>query len=36
MFYEVKNAIFLGQKSHVFETWKIRSFITRCIPTVCK
>ena len=36
MFYEAKKAIFLGQKSLVFETYKIRSFITRCILTVCK
>ena len=36
MFNEAKKAIFLGQKSHFFETWKIRSFITGCIPTACK
>ncbi len=36
MFYEAKKAIFLGQKSHFFETKKTRSFITGCIPTACK
>lgn len=36
MFYEAKKAIFLGQKSLVFETKKTRSFITRCILVACK
>ena len=36
MFNEAKKAIFMGQNSHVFETKKIHSFITRCIPTACK